>query len=455
MKGFRSLCLMSALALAACDGARSPDFASETVLESIVITDEAGTPIPDSPRVELAIGSTEQFRVQATGYRTLPPGSPDASDTDNNGQPDRDANGTLIRRGVSDVTSDAAWSSSNTARVTVSDSGEATGVSEGDAVITATVQGKSDTVNVTVTPATLAGGSVRCVRLTTEDNICPAVATAISAPVDRVVPLKLIGRFSDGVDRPIGTPPYTLTWGSSDTAVASKVDSPDGNNFPLAENRFITKAIGTANLTGTVVAGANPPPVPAAASRALNVVAPNAFCDAEFGPASQIVEQLCIGCSVDDTDPSSITDGNLDTFASLNIPLGLLLFSNVSVTVANPVGVPSIAPGSPAGFLLSRASNNILSAQLLSSLSLVTVRRTGADTFEEIDDPATANDLLRLTLLGIRLPASPQFLLSTGPTTEAYDGIKLTFHGGLATLLASLNVNTACSRANPNPPAAP
>ncbi|HEY0914739.1 MAG TPA: hypothetical protein VGE22_07710, partial [Solimonas sp.] len=123
-------------------------------------------------------------------------------------------------------------------------------------------------------------------------------------------------------------------------------------------------------------------------------------------------------------------------------------------TVQNPATAPSILPGEPAGFVVSRDSNDLLALHLLSSLEVTTLRREGTNLVPT-NDPATQMDALRLTLLGIRLPSSPQFLLSTAPTTEAYDAIRLTFNGGLLSALTTLNVNTACSQVNTDPVPAP
>lgn len=450
MKGLRWLLVMSALGMAACDGAKSPDFVPERTVSGFEILDSGGTPIAD---LELPVGTTEQLRARADIETTVPPGY----------QPPPGTPAPVVRDGKlvvlqenEEVTADVSWDSAADTTATVSESGLVTGVALGNTTVTGSYSGETDSLAVEVTDATLVGGQVRCVRPATTGPVgnSPCVANgSFSRPSGVVVAFEAIGRFSDGQDRRIAAP-YTLNWTSTNTAVAAKPAT--GNNLPLTSPNFQTATVGSTTITGRVTEGASPSdplPNPDRQNATLNVVAANAFCDTEFPASSQIVAQTCIGCTANNTN--LITDGNLETFADLNIPLGLLLFSNISVTVANPVGTPTTAAGAPVGFLLSRTSNNVLAAQLLDSLEVTTVRRTGAETFEEIADPATDSGVLRLTLLGIRLPASPQFLLATDPTTQPYDGVKLTFNGGLLTLLASLNVNTACSRANPTPPAVP
>src|SRR3546814_2310908 len=82
------------------------------------------------------------------------------------------------------------------------------------------------------------------------------------------------------------------------------------------------------------------------------------------GPASV----LCLGCSVSDTDLA--IDGDATTEATISIPLALLTGASISFDVSdvsNPLTV-----GKPAGFTISRSAD-ILSAELLSSLSLSTL----------------------------------------------------------------------------------
>ncbi|WP_162932405.1 Ig-like domain-containing protein [Solimonas sp. K1W22B-7] len=444
MKGFRWMLLMSALAVAACDGARSPDFAPERSFDGLEVRLANGT-TPVTTTRELPAGTNEDFRAFVDVLTTVPPGYElqpgETVETTSDGK-------AAVRR-TEEVTSVAAWTSNSVNIATVDANGRVTGVAQGTTTISAAFEGESDSFNVQVTAATLAGGQVLCVRPATTGDLgtTPCAITSFSRPSGVTVEFEAIGRFSDGQNRRIASP-YVLNWTSTNLPVAAKPAT--GNNLPLISPNFETATIGSTSIEGRVVSGSTPLPVPDRRSATLNVVAANAFCDTEFPTTAEIVSQTCIGCSVN--NPNLIVDGDLDTFADLNIPLGLLLLSNISVTVANPVGTPAVAAGAPVGFLLSRSSNDILSAQLLGSLEVTTVRRT-LTGFEEINDAGTSSELLRLTLLGIRLPAAPQFLLSTGPTTVPYDGVKLTFSGGLLSLLTSLNVNTACARANPNPPA--
>lgn len=432
MKGLRWLLVTSVLAMAGCNGGpSSPDFQPETTVSEFRITG------PSPATTELAsqslpVGTTRDVRALATITTTVPPGyegSPAPQEIDGK---------LVVKLENQDVTTEASWGSSSETNATVDGNGRITGKAVGGTTVTASYKGKSDTLPVTVTSATLAGGSVECIRpVTTANPACPDGDVYSRTPgID--VSFEAIGRFSDGQLYRIATPPHTLEW-SSDTPTVAANSGPDSSSFR-------TDDVGSAVITGEVTAGVTPLPNPASADATLNVTAANEFCATEFLAATaEVTESLCIGCSVNNKE--NIIDGNLETYADMNIPLGLLLLSNVSVTVANKAGQPTIPAGNPVGFLLSRTTNNILAAQLLGSLEVSTVSRNASGELVDNDDPATSSELLRLTLLGIRLPDDPQFLLTTGATTQDYDGVKLTFRGGLLSLLAAVNVNTACSRA--------
>lgn len=443
MKGLRWLLVVSVLAVAGCDGgAKSPDFVSERTVTALKITgpSPATTPLASE---SLPKGTTKDVRALATVTFTVPPGYVPPAGTPAPQPVDGKMQVTLENQ---DVTTEASWESATPSVATVDGNGRISGVAAGGPVtITASYEGRSDTLPVTVTTASLAGGQVLCVRPATTGTVAPCPASDVySRPSNLAVPFEAIGRFDDGQIYRISSPPHTLEWASSAPAVAA--------NTAVDSNVFTTAAVGSTEITGEVVAGVTPLPNPADASATLNVTGgANEFCDSEFTASAQIVPELCLlGCSVQ--NPERITDGDLESFATMNVPLGLLTLFNVSVTVANPEGSPQVPAGSPVGFLLSRTTNDILSAQLLGSLEVNTVRRTGPTSFENISDPATNSEALRLTLLGIRLPDDPQFVLTSGVTSEPYDGVKLTFRGGLLALLASVNVNTVCKQARPPAP---
>ena len=109
-----------------------------------------------------------------------------------------------------DWTSMMQWSSSSPSVATVAD-GIVTGVAPGTTTITATFSGLTASVQLTVTPATLAGLSVE-----------PA---ALTLPVGPKRPLRAMGHFSDGTTQDLTA---RAVWGSSNAARATVGDGAFG-----------------------------------------------------------------------------------------------------------------------------------------------------------------------------------------------------------------------------------
>jgi trimeric autotransporter adhesin len=128
----------------------------------------------------------------------------------------RDVNGNVVTgRAVT-------WSSSNTAYVTVSSSGVATGVTLGDATITATSEGKSGTTLATVIPVPV--GSVAISPATA--SVRAGATTTLTATVKDQNGTVVTNRV--------------VTWTSSNTAVAT-----------VADGVVTGVAIGSATITAT------------------------------------------------------------------------------------------------------------------------------------------------------------------------------------------------------------
>ncbi len=124
------------------------------------------------------------------------------------------------------LSSEAVWTSSNSAVLTIDGNGLATGTSTGSAQVVATLQGVSATTGaVQVTPATLVSVSIMPMH--------PAVAAGTGTQVT------VVGRFFDGTTQSLTS---TATFTSSDTSVLTA-----GANGMLNG-----VAPGTANLTVTV-----------------------------------------------------------------------------------------------------------------------------------------------------------------------------------------------------------
>lgn len=418
MKALRSWTLAAVAALlAACgDGSiQSPDFTPVSTLANLRI--DAADPQQGS---QLPVGTTLSFRAIATIEQMVPPGTEGAVD------------GVITIE--EDVSDSALWQSANSAFATV-EGGVVLGVApSGTALpITATYEGLDASVLVTVTAAVPIG--VDHVRPRSAPERDPQNSYTVAAGTG--VPFDIFGAFTDGAVRELDQASFDVDWSSSNSGVADN---------PADDNNFTTLAIGSTQITGAVtnVQGISP----ASASATLVVEPLNAFCESEFiaPPAVFTTEAsaLCIGCTVE--QPVAAFDANTETFATMSIPLGLLLQSSVSVSVSQASGAP-LTVGRPAGFLVSR-SDSLLSAELLSNVTVETVAcdQTGANCAVQESFGADITPLY-LALLGL-IGGEEVSLLSTPPLGEASasaNGLRLTFSGGLVSAAAALNVHSACA----------
>jgi len=101
----------------------------------------------------------------------------------------------------------------------------------------------------------------------------------------------------------------------------------------------------------------------------------------------------------------------------------------------------SVAP-STAGFIIGRPAGALLSAEVLSGLTITTLRDGVAQESKRVSSGGILDPLVRLTLLGL-LGNSDTALLSL-TTTKPYDAISLTFSTGVASALTTTRVLGAC-----------
>lgn len=421
MKSFRRWAMAAAVALAGCGdgGIQSPDFTPVTTVDAVVI--DPGTP------QQLPAGTTLSLSAEATITQTVAPGT-------------RDANGNPIteQSKTETVTQTATWTSSNPGIATVN-GGVVTAVAPGSTTIKAAFEGVDDSVAVTVTAAALTA-----VEYVKPEGVLRTVDDTYSVIAGAGVPFEIYGRFTDGSVRRLveggGVNQFLVDWTTDNAPVA---DNPDN------DRNFTTAAVGSADITGRVtnVQGINPD----SATATLNVQEANEFCASQFtAPAAKAVgavSQACLGCSVE--QPGLVIDGDLDTYATMSIGAGLLFQSNTSVTVYDTTA-QRIVVGSPTGFVVSRAIADLLSAELLSTLTVDTLT-CGADGSCSVVETFSGEDnSLLLSLLGTSVTGDDKLVLvATDPVTQNANGLRLTFDGGLLTLLANLQINTACGVATP------
>ncbi|NGY04180.1 hypothetical protein [Solimonas terrae] len=429
MKAVKAVGILGALAalmvLGGCGNGsiKSPDFEPVTTLISVDIQPAtAGQPNT------LPAGTTLSYRAMATVSVTVQPGTKDAAGNEIDSQ-----------TRTEDVTSKTDWTSSNMSVATVSQ-GVVTGQSASatPVTITASYGGKSDTVQVTVTSAVLTS-----VVYAAEAGTARTSNDQYTVITGNNVPFQLYGRFSDqtasDAPRLLDDASFGITWTSSATDVA---------NNPAGDGNFTTSTAGTTVIRGTVTQQPDGSAVtgvtPTFATATLVVQAANAFCDRAFvAPSAKTSVETsigCLGCTV--ANPEQAIDGDLNTDATMDIPLGLLLSATLSLNVSdssNPLTV-----GKSVGLVLSRDAD-LLSAELLSTLTVTTVNcDVNGSNCTPVETFAGSSDALHLGLLGL-IGSVPEYLLATDPITQPANGVRLSFQGGLVSLLASLHVHSACA----------
>ncbi len=414
-----SALLVASLAmLAGCgDGSvRSPGFASETTIERVYIEPAGNVSTPAGTELDL--------RAFAEISTTVPPGTPDAEDG--------------VLQVIEEVTDRADWSSSNTNVASV-DTGRVSGVVAGQSTIEARFEGFKDDVALTVSEAVLEAVShIQPIGEPRSDD------DSYSFLQGTQTNFAIFGQFSDGQLRQLTPSNFEVDWSSNDTSIA---DNPD----PEAANRFEASGIGSTTILGELTD--SPGVNPASASATLSVSPRSEVCTSEFfAPGAIVVSDastLCIGCSLE--QPGAVIDGNDETFGTLEIPLGLLLASTVSVTVSDADRQPFVV-GEPAAFLVSRSSS-LLSLELLSNVEVATVScDINGENCTELERFGASNGLpLKLSLLGVigdeevRLLSTPEL----GAESAEANGLRLDFSGGLLSAAATLNVHASCAIGRP------
>lgn len=257
-------------------------------------------------------------------------------------------------------------------------------------------------------------------------------------PAPATVDFTAVGTFSDGTttrtaDIPDG-PTGLVDW-SSLNAAQVPIDPSTGIVSGQVAGQSTTI---TATLKASVLTAPG-----AQRSASTNLAVTDARCTtpllaSQNAITSTIITPTCVGCSV--TLADAAIDGDIDTFATIALTLGLLNTASATLAVDAPTapGVPFTAP-SRAGFVIAKPAG-LLSAELLSALTVGT--RLGGVPAEAAGAGQTT--ALNVTALGtIALSGQDAFLLSF-PTTLPYDGIALTFNGGVLSLLPTVNVFQAC-----------
>lgn len=242
------------------------------------------------------------------------------------------------------------------------------------------------------------------------------------------------GSFSDGTDTRVGDVSDDLVlWSSLNPAVAT-IEEDTGVATGVAGGQQTTV---TATLKDSVI---TEPGAQRSASGTITVS--DARCttplvEAEGATATVDTAGLCLLCQIE--DPGNVIDGDLNTAATISVPIGLLDGSATLFVDADP-DAENFPAGPRAGFVVA-APAGLLSLELLSEIQVGT-RLDGVAA--EAAGASTTNPLA-ISLLGV-IGGQDAALLSF-PTTLPYDGLSLTFLAGVATVLPTVNVFQACATA--------
>lgn len=251
------------------------------------------------------------------------------------------------------------------------------------------------------------------------------------------------GSFSDGSSGAISD--SLVTWSSSNTSAATIDANGDALGVTGGQTTTITATLtspaSSASTTLTITDARCTTPFLSSAGDAMT---PPASLSSTAGTgAGTPFSQTCLVCDV--LNPQNIIDGDIDTFGSLSITLGLLNpLATVSVS-----GATTYPGGTAAGFVVAQPAGLLLSAELLSTLTVTTLL-DGAPQASGGARPQpgtlTTELPLTVTLLGM-FGAQDAALISFVPTTP-FDGIALTLDGGVVSALPSINVFQACATAD-------
>ena len=243
--------------------------------------------------------------------------------------------------------------------------------------------------------------------------------------------------YSDGTTEDAGT---LVTWSSAQQGTLVDVDSATG----MVEG----VAAGSATITATLTGGGTP----ATADATLTVLSSaNARCQQPLvdpdAVASVSTSALCLLCTV--SNPGNAVDDDALTFASIDTTLGLL-FGTVTLNVnAQPT---EFTPTAPVGFVIAQPPGLLLSAEVLSTLTVSTLDESNVviQSGGAVPQPSDPIPVLpaTVTLLGT-IGGQDAALISFQPT-QPFNGLALTFNAGVASVLPSINVFQACAIADPD-----
>lgn len=266
----------------------------------------------------------------------------------------------------------------------------------------------------------------------------PAIA------VGETVDFTAVGTYenSSGATRTGDVDDSLVSWSSANTAAATI----------NADTGVATGVTGGLDTVITVTLdGASPPSSVTTTLTVTNSTCTGPLLQAQGATAVGSTSGVCLLCTVG--TPEAAIDASATTFASINVVAGLL---NGTATLTTNGSTP-FAGGTVAGFVVAQPAGLLLSAELLSTLTVSTVDAAGAlvETGAAVPQPGTLIPQLPLTVTLLGAVGAQDTALVSFQTTAGtpYTGVALTFNGGVVSLLPTVNVFQACGTIVP--PAAP
>ncbi len=317
-------------------------------------------------------------------------------------------------------------------------------------------------VTASPTPATITAAIINRNNDPVSGNALVTVQAPVLNAVLRVEPgnanipvfgnqqFTLIGDFSSG-EAPIDD--SQIDWATSATAIA------EANTFGVVTGN----SKGTTTLTGTLKTDAFPEA--AQRSATASVVVTDQICTTPIrssppqpepdvpnaGPfASGDPFGLCVLCSV--MNPENVIDDNPETVATMNTPIGLLTAgTRLRVTLGSTFSPLPPTPTQPGpGFLILQPPGILAEVELLSQITVRTLRNN-----VEVQSSREDAELLKLDLLGTTLLGDREFGLVSFGATQPFDAIELDFNSGVVTALNTFLVGDACLATTLPPPFVP
>jgi uncharacterized protein YjdB len=326
------------------------------------------------------------------------------------------------------------------------------------------------------------------VNSTQKFTACGTFEPAINDPEDDPTANPPVDSICDTPDRPDSEPvghPISddlLDWTSSDPDIAT-----------IGESTGIATGVapGTVTITGALEENVGDPAGKRSDTATLTVL-PEPLCKVPYlaspsatlqgHDATTTVERgdLCLNCTVDnpnfviDAPPATTSqEQEAETFAEMNVGAALLdillgegfvsLLVEGDDTFSPLATVDPDVEGGRAGFIIRRPTADLLLAEVLAQTSIQTTLGgvaqetfTGTTCNVDVNPPdctpgGSTSDTLAVEVLGGTVlpggisPEETRVLIYTSHVNMPYDGIRLIFSGGVASVLPVMHIYNACA----------